>query len=480
MRSRTILTLCLLATTLLLPRASADAACSGTSHPGGEWTSYGHDVANTRHQDDERTIDPAAAARLAPAWTFSAVGAGGDGDFTGTPIVAGGCMFIGSNTGWVFAANADDGTLVWKRKLEAPSSGSFSGGIPSSLLVADGRVVVHVNLAGSPYVAALNAANGRPLWQRTVATDPGTTLYASPVAYKGVVFTGISAASLKGASGSVAFTDLATGADLGKTYMIPQPLWEQGYGGGGVWSTMAVDTATGFGYVGTGDPSGEEHAHTNAIVKLDVDRDSPAFGRIVGAYKNNIYEQVPGFERVDRHFDFGSSPNLIEGPDGRTLVGDLQRAGAYHAVDARTMEGVWTTVVAPTQLLGNASSSSFDGSRVHVSVNPGLLYGLDAASGSPSWMSATADAVRYQPVATANGVLYTVDTLGFLDAFDTATGAPVLRRPLGVGAATGTDATVTLGGLSVARNTVYAAVGAGGLAPGVTGYVIAFRPARLP
>src|SRR2546427_7435592 len=92
---------------------ASDARYPGGVHPGGDWRMYGHDPSNTRTQPSEKTIGTLQAPLLAPAWTFSSVEAGGDGDFTGTPTVADGCLFVASNTGWVFAMNADTGKLVW-------------------------------------------------------------------------------------------------------------------------------------------------------------------------------------------------------------------------------------------------------------------------------------------------------------------------------------------------------------------------------
>ena len=52
----------------------------------------------------------------------------------------------------------------------------------------------------------------------------------------------------------------------------------------------------------------------------------------------------------------------------------------------------------------------------------------------------------------------------FLDAYDARTGVPLLHRPMALGAGTGTgsDPVLTWGGVSIARNTVYAAVGVTG------------------
>ena len=135
---------------LALPSGAASGGgCAPAKHVGGEWRSYGHDQSNTRTQPAEKTIGQVEAALLSPAWTFSASTGGGDGDFTGTPTIADGCMYIASNNGWIFAANADTGAKVWSTHLA-------EGGINSSVTVQDGQAYVAVSRVGSPFVAALD------------------------------------------------------------------------------------------------------------------------------------------------------------------------------------------------------------------------------------------------------------------------------------------------------------------------------------
>jgi plastocyanin len=81
------------------------------------------------------------------------------------------------------------------------------------------------------------------------------------------------------------------------------------------------------------------------------------------------------------------------------------------------------------------------------------------------------------PVSTANGVVYTVGLTGFLDAYDAATGIPLLHHWMGSDLAAG-DLAASWGGVSIARNTVYAAIGMTGLPVGT---VVAYRPGlKLP
>ena len=93
--------------------ARAQGATCAPAAAGGEWRSYGHDYANTRHQEQEKTIGPLEAVTLGEAWSHSATSWGGSGDFPGTPVIADGCVFVGSTKGWVFAANADSSCLTY-------------------------------------------------------------------------------------------------------------------------------------------------------------------------------------------------------------------------------------------------------------------------------------------------------------------------------------------------------------------------------
>jgi len=103
----------------------------------------------------------------------------------------------------------------------------------------------------------------------------------------------------------------------------------------------------------------------------------------------------------------------------------------------------------------------------------GYLWSLDARSGNWRWLAPVGDGAHYgNPVAVANGVVYTVDLTGFLDGYDAATGIPLLRRPLMLGSGIGMSPSLSWGGVSVARNTVYASVGISSLS---NGFIVADR-----
>lgn len=483
---------------------AAAGHCAPKSHAGGDWRMYGHDFANTRSQPKEKTIGPLQAATLKKSFSVSASQAGGDGDFTGTPIVADGCLFMGSTTGWVFAVNADTGQKVWATQLDKQG-----GEITSSPFVSEGQVFVAVGRTGKPYVASLDESTGTVNWKTVTDHQDGADAYGSPVVVDGVLFEGVSGGSAELADQSEryafegAYVLIETrGAHAGdiikKVYTVQRPSQHATQGGATVWSTPAVDLAHKTLYVGTGNPfhPQTDAKHADAILKIDLDRQSKHFGDIVDYYDGTPEEyqtytqhtpcvDIPGNPAPyypqglgacgDLDLDFGASPNLIHA-GGKLLVGAGQKSGYYHLVDTKTMKKVWATPVGPPSSVGGiVGSTAYDGKRVYGPITVGgYLWSLDRASGLPQWVSPVADGAHWgNPVSEANGVVYTVSLTGFLDAFDASTGAPLLHEQMLADVAPG-DLPASWGGVSIARNTVYAAIGMTGLP---NGSIVAYRPA---
>jgi polyvinyl alcohol dehydrogenase (cytochrome) len=547
----------------LLAPAAAHAnppGCAGPSLTGGDWRSYGGDLANTRNQHDEKVISAADVTTLQSAWVFSSVENGGSGDFTGTPAVADGCMYVASTRGWVFAVNADTGKLVWKAQLP------YGGTVNSSVAVADrllpvskakkkrakrcrrgharkgkrcvkarkrthkrkarksaaapkaGTVFVNVTRtqksdkcpAGDPcigpYVVAFDQATGQLVWaSRSVDNQPGSDSYGSPVVFDNTLLIGVSGGAAElgdeadryAFQGSMNFVDASTGAIVKKTWTIHPPKQPDDlFAGGGIWSTPAIDTEDKVAYVGAGNPfkPQAEHPHTDAILRFDVDRSSKTFGEITGAYKGTIDEYLPAFSQLpcydipgnpppyypqglgqcgDVDMDFGASPNLFTDAKGRKLVGVGQKSGVYHVIDARTMKPAWTQIVGPPSAVGGiVGSTAVDGDAVYGPITaPGYVWSVKRTDGSYRWLGPIGDGAHWgPPVSYANGIVYSVDFQGNLDAWDARNGVQLLKRPLVLGG--GGPLGISWGGVSIARNTVFAAVGVLGLADG---FVVAFR-----
>jgi polyvinyl alcohol dehydrogenase (cytochrome) len=506
-------TLALAAAALAVASTAATATASG--HPchdrpaaGGEWRGYGQDAAQSRTQAAEHALGPAAARTLTPAWTFDVASLGDAGQLNSTPVVAGGCVFAGSSTGVVYALDAATGRPVWRHAIKVKTPG-LGGAIVSATIAVRDLVMLVVNETGDgttgPYVLALDARDGSVAWQSApLSREPGYYSNASPAEHDGVVIAGFSPPEGQQAGqGGFAILDARSGATLRTTPTIPPADQARGYSGGGLWSTAAFDDATGFAYLGGGNPYSHtlEHPNTNAILKVDARRDSPAFGAIVAAYKGNADQYTDALTTLAHtpvcdatqpvdfplddtacgqlDLDFGATPNVFRA-GGHTYVGDLQKAGVYHVADAATMAPVWNTIVGASCAVCNASSTAADATGVYgVGTPGGVAFGLGLADGTRRWSAPVADGAHYESVSTADGVVYTVDGDGGFDAFDAATGTPLLHRSLllDTGLAAGG---LTSNGVSIAYHTVFVAgdatvASASGTAD--DGVVVAYRAA---
>jgi polyvinyl alcohol dehydrogenase (cytochrome) len=426
----------------------------------GDWPVYGHDLANTR---DAGADGPSAAAAgsLQQTWKFSS----SQGDFTGTPVVAGGVVVAATNMGSVYALQASTGRLLWSQDLGQPVNGSAA--IDRA---APGGPAVFVPIAqqGDPQLAALSLANGRLRWRVPLSRQPSNAnadVFGSPTFWRGTVYIGTSGPNGDGstARGSVVALNESTGAVRWISYTVPP-----GHDGGAVWATPAIDTRTGRLYVGTGNAYHAPAADTtDAVLAM-----SATSGRILAHFQATPDDTFASDNPLGPDADFGASPNLLRAANGTLLVGEGQKSGTYWAFGARSLHPVWHTSVGPSSEVGGIiGSTAYDGGRIYgTDAEDGQVWAL-ANGGAQAWNSIDPSAADFAPVAVANGVLYTVDPAGFLVTRNAATGTPLTALPLG---------SPSFGGVSVAGGRVFAAVGTGpppGGSDGSSGSILAFAPA---
>ena len=484
--------------------AKAPVPCADERLTGGTWPRYGHDAFNTRTQPDETSLNPTATGGIAPAWVFSLSAHGDSGQLQSTPIAADGCVFIASSDGVVYAVDAVTGALIWRHTLSAVTTG-LGGAIVGAPALDHGRLIVLVDQQGDgthgPYVAALNEHTGAPLWTAApITTASGYYTNGAPQVFDGVLFAGFSPAEGNPAGqGGFALYDAATGALLRVTDTISAADQAAGFAGGGIWSTPAYDAATGYAYVGSGNPYSKavEDVHTNAILKIDLRRSRPTFGQIVASYKGNVDQYTQALQTLSQtpvcaasatapdplddpacgqlDLDFGAAPNLFR-TDGHLVVGDLQKSGVYHVADAASMAPVWSTIVGASCQVCNAASTAVSPEGVFGEGVPGgLEFSLDPATGSRTWTTPVGDGVHYQSTSEANGVVYTTDMAGFLDAFDAASGMLLMRRPLTEDTSAQSGA-LSSSGIAIAYHTLYVA-SSGETSSTGEGFLIAYRAA---
>jgi len=440
-------------------------------------------------------------AGLAKAWSFTT-----DGGIEGPPVVAHNCAYVTTTTGKVYAVDMRTGRQVWQATLPVSSS-SLGGDIPGSAAVVDDQVIVLVSQAGGPYAASLDAQTGALQWKSgPVSTGSGDYTNASPAVHNGVLVFGYSPPEGEdGGQGGVALLDAMTGAILVNVPTVSPADQAKGYAGGGIWSTAAFDNA-GYAYVGAGNPFSktEQAATTDAILKIDVDRARSTFGQIVGVHQGEVDQysdalqaasQTPVCSASDTgmtwplddpacgqlDLDFGASPNLFPDGHGGLVVGDLQKSGLYHAAHSADMTAAWQTLVGGSCAACNAASTAYDGRAIYVIGTPGgMLWALDPTTGTAQWATPVADGAHYQAISTADGVVYTVDGNGFLDAWSASDGTPLVKEPMSADAGAPVGG-LTSSGVAIADGMVVATASgdaneAAGTGPvTASGYLIAYR-----
>jgi polyvinyl alcohol dehydrogenase (cytochrome) len=408
-----------------------------------DWPVYGHDLSNSRSAGAD---GPSAAqvTSLHQVWSFTA----SKGDFTGTPVVAGGVLVAGTNLGLIYALDPTTGQVRWSRDVGGPINGSAA---IDPQAPGGATVFVPVAQVGSPRLLALSLSSGAVRWSTVLTHQADSDVFGSPTYWHGTLYIGTSGPGNdeSTARGSVVAVGEASGQIGWRTFTVPP-----GHDGGAVWSTPAIDRRTGRLYVGTGNAYHAPAADTtDSMLAL-----SASTGRILGHFQStpgDVWELNNPAGGPD--YDFGASPNLFTGPDGRRLVGEGQKSGTYWVLARAAMKPAWHTMAGPgSQADGGISSSAYDGARIYgVDSIDGQVFAL-GRDGAMQWNSVDPGALHFSPVAVGNGVVYTADSQGFLTAREAGTGTILTKLPLNG---------PTFGGVSIAGGAVYVAVGTGPPSP---------------
>jgi outer membrane protein assembly factor BamB len=439
---------------VVLPASAAlKGGCGATyARGGGDWPMLGGNAWQTNYQAAERVLGAANVGQLKLAWASGPTVNPGQS----TPSVAGSCVYF-SGDGIVYALDADTGRFVWRAQRSLKLGGD--GGLtyqPMSVTITNGRVHVDAANGNRPTGNAFDARTGKWLWSSPQVTfGYQATQLSSPKVIDGIhlLFTTGPDFNPHGRPG-YALLDEKTGKVLAKHTTIPDSLLKQGYSGGGVWATAAVDPVSKYAFVGTSNPytKTKESPYDNAIIKIDMNRRRSTFGQIVQVYKGifdapaqQIYNQpecqivggaapaVVGLELVcsQQDADFAAGPTLFRNKHGRLMLAELQKDGTLHVLDAQSMSPDYRELIGLNNNLegtgGNAAEAAFDGKRLYVVANPGTLYALDPDTGNIEWAVPFQDnSASYRPVVAANGVVYTIAAFdSTIIAHDAATGRPL-------------------------------------------------------
>jgi outer membrane protein assembly factor BamB len=302
----------------------------------------------------------------------------------GSPTVANGVVYFGSEDFNIYALNADTGTKLW--------SYPAGGGVESSPAVANGVVYV----ASGENLYALNAKTGAKLWSQPIEGQ------SSPTVVNGVVYVGsydnnvyalnaktghklwnYTTGSIVVSSPAVANGVVYVGSYDNNVYALNaktgHKLWSFATGVNGVTSSPAV--ANGLVYVGG---EGGWNAATHSFVNGDI-------------YALNARTGAKVWDYYTTEGMVQSSPAVV---NGVVYIGSNSHGNLY-ALNAKTGHKLWSFAA------GNAfySSPAVANGVVYVGNWDNNVYALNAKTGHKLWSFAAGGPVLSSP-AVANGVVY--------------------------------------------------------------------------
>ncbi|MCU0635252.1 MAG: PQQ-binding-like beta-propeller repeat protein [Gemmatimonadaceae bacterium] len=266
----------------LVAQSTSCTTPTASRAPSAAWTRWGADERNTRFvRAGDSPIARGTVPRLRLAWALSL---GEVANARSQPVVLGGTLYVGSESGHLLAVDAETGCVRWRFANGAP----VRSGIVVAVSGAD-TLVWYGDLTGT--VHAVDARTGTRKWKRRVDAHPAAIITGTPQLHDGTLFVPVSsyevvlplqpAYACCSFRGSVVALDAATGAVRWQTFTIADSarpttttatgVTARGPSGAAVWSTPTIDAARGRLYVGTGNNYSEPTTATSdAILALEL------------------------------------------------------------------------------------------------------------------------------------------------------------------------------------------------------------------
>lgn len=389
---------------------------------------WGVEPAGTRFQNKASGgLDASNASSLELKWAFAFPNAI---QARSQPAVAGDTVFVGSQSGHVYALDAGTGCVRWTFRASAE--------IRTAIIVSPweaGDETARPQLFFGDILAraySLDARTGELLWNTRVDDHPNATLTGSPTLVGSQLFVPVSSLEVVAAvdpnyecctfRGAMVALDMATGDVQWKSYTIdeePGPAGETDVGtkilapsGAPIWNSPTVDMQRGQIYSGTGENySSPAEAGSDAIIAFDMasgrknwiaqTTEGDAWNAACLIYFTDNAANCPVENGPD--FDYSSSPILLPLDDGKDILVAGQKSGRVFALDPDNGEIRWQNQVGRGGVQGGVHFGMAAGDGlVYVPINdmfypedltrynfkqdprPGI-YALDQNSGKEIW-----------------------------------------------------------------------------------------------
>lgn len=155
------------------------------------WNGWSPGASNTRSQTAEAAkLDAAAIPRLKLKWAF---GFPNTTAVYGQPSAAGGRVFVGVDSGYVYSLSATAGCQYWSFKAEAGVRSAVSVGREAD---GDETVAYFGDQAGNVY--ALDAATGKQRWKIKADAHPQARITGAAQLYQGRLYVPVASGEERG------------------------------------------------------------------------------------------------------------------------------------------------------------------------------------------------------------------------------------------------------------------------------------------
>jgi len=415
---------------------------------------WGGNAENHRHSDGGG-LDRGNVDQLALKWVFAYPGAL---RARSQPLVHDGVIFVGSQSGDVYALDLESGCAHWTYSAGAEVRSSLSLGLLPGragpvLYMGDFSATVH----------AIDASDGSLVWLSSVGDHPDATITGSPKLHDGSLYVPISSSEWATAAdpgyacctfqGGVVSVDAASGEVNWRAHVIDEPAVEtgetnpfgaarKGPAGAPVWNSPTIDANRGVLYVGTGEAYTSPAADTSdAVLAFSLATGERQWAKqLLGGDAWNmacfIGEAANCPEEDGPDLDIGASTVLWSGAErDYLLVG--QKSGDVYALDPdKGGAVVWHNKVGRGGFLGGVHwgmSANGDSLFVPIAdttitgrftgpVSPGI-HALDPTSGEVRWYTpSVADCDGKSPIPVCDqgmsAAITSTDQLVFAGSLD--------------------------------------------------------------
>lgn len=411
-------------------------------------STFGFDARNTRALSARQTgLTTAGLSRLDLAWAiaFPSVTM-----IRAQPAVVGNTVFLPvAEASAMYAFDVSDRARPCLKWVYNTPGGAPLRSSPGYGVIADGRAVLAFSGLDST-VHVVEAATGKPVWTKNVASYSYSLTTGTPTVLKDRIIVPVSQFEIMQAAsnavtccnnhGLVLSLDPATGAQQWRydTMEDAKPIRDRGDGkmlygpsGAPIWNSPVVDEKRGLIYFGTGEAnSPPAHRNTNALIAIRLSDGEEVWSHQATA--DDIYNAGCGLnpapgqlncvrapETVYRDVDFGASLILGRLAGGKDLVFAGQKSGTVWALDPDTGKVIWRrdigtgaanggihwgiafkddTLYVPVAQIGRPLPG---GDPIDPNLKPGM-YAVDARTGVIKWQySATPDCANGRDKKTA-------------------------------------------------------------------------------